>query len=115
MQHPLQNVNFRLLWLGQSLILCAAQFWLVALTWLVLQKTGSGTAIGTVLLAAAVPRALLTLVGGAISDRHSVVVMGLRWLQTILRRRLNPPENWTLVTGDMQQPLLAEVRIIVAT
>lgn len=69
MQHPIQNVNFRLLWLGQSLILCAVQFWLVALTWLVLQKTGSGTAIGTVLLAAAVPRALLTLVGGALSDR----------------------------------------------
>ena len=51
------------------MILCAAQFWLVALTWLMLQKTGSGTAIGTVLLAAAVPRALLTLVGGALSDR----------------------------------------------
>lgn len=69
MQHPLQNSNFRLLWLGQSLILCAVQFWLVALTWLVLQKTGSGVAVGTVLLAAAVPRALLTLIGGAISDR----------------------------------------------
>lgn len=69
MKHPIQNVNFRLLWLGQSLILCAVQFWLVALTWLVLQKTGSGIAIGTVLLAAAVPRALLTLVGGALSDR----------------------------------------------
>jgi MFS family permease len=69
MKHPLQNANFRLLWLGQSLILCAVQFWLVALTWLVLQKTGSGTAIGMVLLAAAVHRALLTLVGGAISDR----------------------------------------------
>ncbi|MDX2243720.1 MAG: MFS transporter [Leptolyngbyaceae cyanobacterium bins.302] len=69
MKHPLQNANFRLLWFGQSLILCAVQFWLVALTWLVLQKTGSGTAIGTVLLAAAVPRAILTLVGGAVSDR----------------------------------------------
>jgi hypothetical protein len=68
MNHPLQNANFRLLWLGQSLILCAVQFWLVALIWLVLEKTGSGTAIGTVLLAAAVPRrALLTLVGRAIS------------------------------------------------
>ncbi|MBD2078209.1 MFS transporter [Phormidium sp. FACHB-592] len=65
----LHDANFRLLWLGQTLILCAAQFWLVALTWMVLQKTGSGVAIGTVLLAAAVPRALLTLVGGAISDR----------------------------------------------
>ncbi|MUG92872.1 MFS transporter [Scytonema sp. UIC 10036] len=70
-KHPLQIPNFRLLWLGQSLILCAVQFWVVALTWLVLQKTGSGVAIGTVLLAAAVPRALLTLVGGALSDRLS--------------------------------------------
>ncbi len=115
MKHPLKNTNFRLLWLGQSLILCAVQLWLVALTWLVLQKTGSRTAIGTVLLAAAVPHALLTLVGGAISDCHSVGVMGLRWLQTILRRRLNPHENRTLVTGDIQQPLLTEVRLIVAT
>ena len=65
----LHDANFRLLWLGQAFILCAVQFWLVALTWMVLQKTGSGVAIGTVLLAAAVPRALLTLVGGAISDR----------------------------------------------
>lgn len=71
MKHLLQNSNFRLLWLGQSLILCAVQFWLVALTWLVLEKTGSGVAIGTVLLAAAVPRALLTLIGGAISDHFS--------------------------------------------
>ncbi|KAB8314054.1 MFS transporter [Tolypothrix campylonemoides VB511288] len=70
-KHPLQIANFRLLWLGQSLILCAVQFWIVALTWLVLQKIGSGVAIGTVLIAAAVPRALLTLIGGAISDRFS--------------------------------------------
>lgn len=70
-KHLLQIPNFRLLWVGQSLILCAVQFWIVALTWLVLQKTGSGVALATVLLAAAVPRALLTLVGGAISDRES--------------------------------------------
>jgi len=66
---PLKQINFRWLWLGQTFIYCAAQFWFVAITWLVLQKTGSGIALGTVLMAAAIPRGLLMLVGGAISDR----------------------------------------------
>jgi ABC exporter DevA family ATP-binding subunit len=44
---------------------------MVSLTWLVLQKTASGLAVGTVLVAAAIPRALFMLVGGAISDRWS--------------------------------------------
>ncbi|MCF4968509.1 MFS transporter [Nostoc sp. CMAA1605] len=71
LRSPLYYPNFRWLWLGQTLILCAAQFWFVSLTWLVLQKTGSGLAVGTVLVAAAIPRALFMLVGGAISDRWS--------------------------------------------
>jgi MFS family permease len=65
----LQLPNFRWLWFGQTFILCASQFWFVALTWLVLQKTGSGFALGSVLMAAAIPRGLFMLVGGAISDR----------------------------------------------
>ena len=68
---PLYFPNFRWLWLGQTLILSAAKFWMVSLTWLVLQKTASGLAVGTVLVAAAIPRALFMLVGGAISDRWS--------------------------------------------
>jgi MFS family permease len=47
------------------------QFYLVALPWLVLQLTGSAVALGTVLMLAAVPRAVLMLMGGAISDRTS--------------------------------------------
>lgn len=65
----LRPSNFCWLWVGQTFIICAGQFWFVALTWLVLQKTGSGIALGTVLMAAAVPRGILMLVGGAISDR----------------------------------------------
>jgi MFS family permease len=71
LRSPLYFLNFRWLWLGQTLILSAAQFWFVSLTWLVLQKTASGLAVGTVLVAAAIPRALFMLVGGAISDRWS--------------------------------------------
>jgi MFS family permease len=74
----LQLPNFRWLWLGQTLILSASQFWFVALTWLVLQKTGSGLAIGTVLMSAAIPRGLFMLIGGALSDRlptHAVAAI----------------------------------------
>ena len=69
LRSALQLPNFRWLWLGQTFILCASQFWFVALTWLVLQKTGLGFAVGTVLMAAAIPRGLFMLIGGAISDR----------------------------------------------
>ncbi|MCG9893365.1 MAG: MFS transporter [Thermosynechococcaceae cyanobacterium MS004] len=65
----LKQTNFCWLWVGQTLIYCATQFWFVTLTWMVLQKTGSGIALGTILMAAAIPRGILMLVGGAISDR----------------------------------------------
>ena len=61
------------------LVLLAAQFAsllgdffnYVAVAWLVLQLTGSNLAVGTVLATAAVPRAVLMLLGGAASDRFS--------------------------------------------
>jgi ABC exporter DevA family ATP-binding subunit len=86
LRSPLYFPNFRWLWLGQTLILCAAQFWFVSLTWLVLQKTGSGLAVATVLVAAAIPRALFMLLGGAISDRLPTknVVTVAAWINTVL-------------------------------
>ncbi len=44
------------------------QFYLVALPWLVLQMTGSGLAVGTIMMAATIPRMVFLLVGGAVSD-----------------------------------------------
>ncbi len=63
--------DFRLLWLGESVSLLGDQFYFVALTWLTLQITGSGLALGTVLMLAAIPRAALMLIGGAVTDRVS--------------------------------------------
>lgn len=86
LRSPFYLLNFRWLWLGQTLILCATQFWFVSLTWLVLQKTGSGLAVGTVLMAAAIPRGLFMLVGGAISDRlptNNVATIAA-WVNTAL-------------------------------
>jgi MFS family permease len=68
---PLQTRNFRLLWIGESISLLGDQFHFVALSWLTLQLTGSGLALGTVLMAASIPRAVFMLVGGAVSDRLS--------------------------------------------
>jgi MFS family permease len=44
---------------------------MIALPWLVLQLTGDSLAMGSVLALSAVPRALLMLVGGALTDRFS--------------------------------------------
>ena len=65
------NRYFRNVILGGTVSMFGDQFYLVALPWLVLQLTGSSVALGTVLMLAAVPRAVLMLMGGAISDRTS--------------------------------------------
>src|SRR5215468_7199876 len=69
--NPLHNSKFRLLWMGSAVSLLGDQFFLVALPWLILQLTGSGVALGAILMAAAIPRAVLMLMGGAVTDRTS--------------------------------------------
>jgi MFS family permease len=63
--------DFRLLWAGEAVSLIGDQFQLIALPWLVVTLTGSPVAVGGVLAAAAFPRAVLMLVGGAVTDRYS--------------------------------------------
>src|ERR1043165_4900008 len=67
----LRNQNFRLLWIGESVSVLGDHFFVIALPWLVLQLTGDSLAMGTVLALSAIPRALLMLVGGALTDRFS--------------------------------------------
>jgi MFS family permease len=76
---------FRNLWAALALSLIGDFFSYIAIAWLVLQLTGSSLALGSVLVAGAVPRAILMLVGGALVDRLSARVtmlgsMGLRVL-----------------------------------
>src|SRR5512141_899662 len=68
---PLRGRDYRLVWFGESVSLLGDQFHYVALSWLVLGLTGSGLALGTVLLAAALPRGAFVLVGGVLADRAS--------------------------------------------
>jgi MFS family permease len=68
---PLGVRDFRLVWFGESVSLLGDQFHLVALSVLVLGMTGSGFALGAVFVAAAIPRGVFMLLGGALSDRVS--------------------------------------------
>jgi MFS family permease len=84
--HPLRQRNFRLLFVGSGISLLGDQFYFVALPWLVLQQTGSAIAMGTVMTAGAIPRAVLMLMGGAVSDRVSPrrIMMMAAWARAIL-------------------------------
>src|SRR5262245_32775507 len=73
-------------WIGASISLRGDPFYLVALPWVVLQLTGSGVAMGTVAMAAGIPRAVLMLLGGAVTDRSSPrrLLMATATARTIL-------------------------------
>jgi MFS family permease len=70
-EHPLKNPNYRLWLIGGTISLLGDQFYFVALPWLVLQQTGSAVAMSAILMTGAIPRAVLMLMGGAVSDRMS--------------------------------------------
>lgn len=86
----LSNPAFRWFWFGQAATMLATQVFAVALTWLLLQITGSGVALGSVLVASAIPRAVFILIGGAISDRSTpwkllfrTVILNAVWMSVI--------------------------------
>jgi MFS family permease len=70
-EHPLRNPRFRLWLIGGTISFLGDQFYMVALPWLILQQTGSAVAMGAVMMAGSIPRALLMLMGGVVSDRVS--------------------------------------------
>lgn len=60
--------NFRLYFLGQFVSLCGTWMQTIALSWLVLQLTHSGTKLGLVTAAQFLPILLFGLLGGVIAD-----------------------------------------------
>jgi MFS family permease len=84
-EHPLRNPNYRLWVTGSTISFLGDQFYMLALPWLILQKTGSAVAMGAVMMAGSVPRALLMLMGGAVSDRISArkIMMTTATVRTI--------------------------------
>lgn len=84
-EHPLRNANYQRWLTGTTISLFGDQFYLVAMPWLVLQQTGSALAMGTIMMCGAIPRAVLMLMGGVVSDRFSPrkIMMGTASARTL--------------------------------
>jgi MFS family permease len=65
----LRHRSFALLWSGQTISRLGDNLYRVALAWWVLEKTGSATAMGTVLIFSFSPMLLFLLIGGVAVDR----------------------------------------------
>ena len=63
------NRSFALLWSGQVISRLGDSLYTIALAWWVLQKTGSATAMGIVLICSTLPFLLFLLFGGVAGDR----------------------------------------------
>ncbi len=66
-----RDPNFTWLMSGGVISALGDQFTMIALPWLVLQLTGDPLALGMMVAAMGVPRAILILFGGALVDRYS--------------------------------------------
>lgn len=65
----LKHPPFALLWSGQTISRLGYSLYRIALSWWVLEKTGSATAMGTVLIFSFTPMLLFLLIGGVVVDR----------------------------------------------
>ena len=65
----LKHRPFALLWAGQTTSGLGDSLHRIALAWWVLEKTGSATAMGTVLILTQIPLLLFLLIGGIVVDR----------------------------------------------
>lgn len=68
---PLGVRAFRLLWLGQSISALGSALQLIAIIWLVQERTGSAVAVAGVALSTLLPRIAFALLGGVVADRFS--------------------------------------------
>lgn len=65
----LSHRPFALLWTGQTISRLGDNLHRIALAWWVLEKTGSATAMGTVLVLSQIPLLIFILIGGIVVDR----------------------------------------------
>jgi len=65
----LKHCPFALLWAGQTTSRLGDSLHHIALAWWVLEKTGSATAMGTVLVLSQIPLLIFLLIGGIVVDR----------------------------------------------
>jgi DHA3 family macrolide efflux protein-like MFS transporter len=93
----LRHPDFLKMWLGQLVSKLGSQFNYVALAWVVLQQTGSGTLTGGVYMAQVLPNALFGWVAGVAVDRGDKrkVMIGCDVLRALLVCLL--PLGWVVL------------------
>src|SRR6516164_8647060 len=75
---PLRHPAFQRLWLGLSISYLGDQFTIIALLWFVLQVTGSGAAVGLIILCFDLPGVATGAILGRLLDRYQPrLVMGI--------------------------------------
>ncbi|WP_017587186.1 MFS transporter [Nocardiopsis ganjiahuensis] len=67
----LRQRSFRTVWFGEMLALLGDFSFTVVFVWLVFAETGSAGALAAIMMTQAVPRGVLLLLGGAVTDRWS--------------------------------------------
>ena len=97
--------DFRLLWASEAISVVGDQFHFVALSWLVISLTGSGLALGAVLIAIAVPRAVLLVPFGVLADRRPSRTLMLA--AHLIRGAVVGAIAALVLTGAASIPLLA--------
>ncbi len=110
---PLAGRDFRLVWAGESVSLLGDAFQTVAVSYLVLGLTGSGLALGAILVAAAIPRGVFMLLGGVLADRISPRDLALG--SNILRAILTTIVAILVVGGRIEIWHLALVGVVFGT
>jgi MFS family permease len=110
---PLAHRDFRLVWFGEGISLVGDAFQTVALSWLVLGLTGSGLALGTILVATAIPRGVFMLLGGVLADRISPRDLALG--SNVLRAALTTIVAGLVIGGGVQIWHLALVGVLFGT
>lgn len=111
--HVLRQRNFGLLWLGQLISLLGDQVHFIAMSWLVLQLTGSALALGSLLAVTGLPRAVFMLLGGVLTDRFSPRTVML--LSNALRLIVVVVLAWLTLTATIQLWMLYVFAVIFGT
>jgi MFS family permease len=102
--------DFRLLWVSEAVSVVGDQFHYIALAWLVISLTGSGLALGVVLIAVAVPRAILIMPFGVLADRRPA--RGLMVAAHVARGVIVGAIAALAVSGTASVPALAVLGVL---
>jgi MFS family permease len=91
---------FALLWSGQTISRLGDSLYRIALSWWVLQKTGSAAIMGTVLIFSTLPMLVFLLIGGVVVDRFNRVRLMLA--SDLVRGVLIAVVSWLAASGRLE-------------